>query len=102
MKHALVDPRGALGPHARAGLAPRFGAIPEDIEIGFLVNEVSRQTGPDFTRYTEVLEDLLRHRHRHRRVVVVRDAKPVLSRPAEPSLLHKYRHCRGVVTGLAK
>ena len=100
MKHALVDPRGALGPDTRPGLAPRLGAVPEDIEIGFLVNEVSRQTGPDFTRYTEVLEDLLRHRHR--RVVVVRDAKPVLSRPAEPSLLHKYRHCRGVVTGLAK
>lgn len=102
MKFALVDPRGALVPNALPGLAPRLGAVPEDIEIGFLVNEISRRTGPDFTRYTEVLEDLIRRRHRHRRVVVVRDAKPVLSRPAEPSLLHKYRHCRGVVTGLAK
>jgi len=100
MSFRLVDPRGVVHHTEPADLAPRLGAVPEDIDIGFLVNEVSRQTGPDFTRYTEVIEEVLRGRYR--RVEVVRDAKPVLSRPAERSLLHKYRHCRGVVTGLAK
>jgi hypothetical protein len=96
----LVDPRGGLHHAESSSLAPRIGAVPDAIDIGFLINEVSRQTGPDFTHYTEVIEDVLRARHR--RVDVVRDAKPVLSRPAEPALLYKYRHCRGVVTGLAK
>ena len=100
MAHRLVDPRGVLHHTEAAALAPRLGAVPADINIGFQVNEVSRTTGPDFTRYTEVIEDVLRTRHR--RVDVIRDAKPVLSRPAEAPLLHKYKHCRGVVTGLAK
>ena len=100
MTFRLVDPRGALHHTESSDLAARRGAVPHDLDIGFLINEVSRTTGPDFTRYTEVIEDVLRTRYR--RVDVVRDAKPVLSRPAERSLLHKYRHCRGVVTGLAK
>jgi hypothetical protein len=81
-------------------MAPRPGIVPDRIEIGFLINEVSRQSGPDFTRYSLVIEEVLRERFA--RVDVVRDAKPVLSRPAEHSLLDRYKHCRGVVTGLAK
>ena len=100
MTFRLVDPRGRLERPDPAQLAPRPGVVPDHIEIGFLINEVSRQTGPDFTGYTHVIEDALRRRGR--RVDVVRGAKPILSRPAEPALLEKFRHCRGVVTGLAK
>ena len=100
MTFKLVDPRGTVHRPDRSELAPRLGTMPERIEIGFLINEVSRQTGPDFTLYTQVIEDTLRRRHGH--LDVVRDAKPILSRPAEQALLDKYRQCRGVVTGLAK
>ena len=100
MTFELVDPRGSVVRRNASAPAPRAGVIPDRIEIGFLINEVSRQTGPDFTRYTEVIEDALRARYP--RVDVVRDAKPVLSRPANQALLDKYRQCRGVVTGLAK
>ena len=100
MTYRLVDPRGRPGPSGASVLAPRPGAVPDHLEIGFLINEVSRQTGPDFTAYTYVIEEALRARFR--RVDIFRDAKPVLSRPAEPALLEKYRDCRGVVTGLAK
>jgi len=100
MPYDLVDPRGKLNRPDPSAPTPRLGTIPERIEIGFLINEISRQTGPDFTRYSFVIEDVLRERHPH--VDVVRDAKPVLSRPADQALLDKYRDCRGVVTGLAK
>jgi len=100
MSFELVDPRGVHTDTTSSVLAPRRGSIPDHIEIGFLINEVSRQTGPDFTRYSLVAEDALRERFT--RVDVVRDAKPVLSKPAERAMLEKYRHCRGVVTGLAK
>ncbi len=100
MTYRLIDPRGVVARSDTAGLAPRLGAVPDHIEVGFLINEISRQTGPDFTQYTLTIEDVLRARHR--RVDVVRDAKPVLSRPAEHSLLDRFKHCRGVVTGLAK
>jgi hypothetical protein len=100
MTFQLVDPRGVTSAPERSQLARRPGAIPDRLVIGFLINEVSRQTGPDFTGYTYVFEDELRERHRD--VHVVRDAKPVLSRPADRAMLEKYRDCRGVVTGLAK
>jgi hypothetical protein len=100
MTFRLVDPRGLTSAPERSQLAPPPGVIPDRLVLGFLINEVSRQTGPDFTGYTHVLEDELRHRHRD--VHVVRDAKPVLSRPADRAMLEKYRDCRGVVTGLAK
>ena len=100
MTYRLVDPRGTTSGSALARIAPRPGAIPEPLTVGFLINEVSRQTGPDFTGYTYVLEAELRGRHPDLRVV--RDAKPVLSRPADRAMLEKYRDCRGVVTGLAK
>jgi hypothetical protein len=35
-------------------------------------------------------------------ITVHRDAKPVLSRPADRAMLDWYRDCRGVVSGLAK
>jgi hypothetical protein len=98
--YQLIDPRGEINQTDSSALTPRPGAVPDHIEIGFLINEVSRQSGPDFTRYSLVIEDVLRARYP--RVDVVRDAKPVLSRPADRALLEKYRNCRGVVTGLAK
>jgi hypothetical protein len=98
--HELVDPRGQVRTPAGASLAPRPGCVPDRPKIGFLINEVSRQTGPDFTAYTLVLEDLLRARIGP--LEVYRDAKPVLSRPADTAMLERYRDCRGVVSGLAK
>jgi hypothetical protein len=95
-----VDPRGSTSLPDQTRLSPRHGLAADRIDIGFLINEVSRQTGPDFTGYTYVIEESLRRRYRD--VRVVRDAKPVLSRPAERAMLEKYRDCRGVVTGLAK
>jgi hypothetical protein len=100
MTYQLVDPRGTTSVNERLRLAPRPGAVPDRLAVGFLINEVSRQTGPDFTGYTYVIEHELRRRHPH--LQVVRDAKPVLSRPADRAMLEKYRECRGVVTGLAK
>lgn len=100
MTFRLIDPRGVPDRKDDAAPAPRLGRIPERIEIGFLINEVSRQTGPAFTRYSEVIEGILRQRHDT--VDVFRDAKPVLSRPAEQHLLDRFRRSRGVVTGLAK
>lgn len=100
MSHELVDPRGTPSRRDPGALAPRLGSVPDHLELGFLVNEVSRQTGPDFTRYTELMEDVLRARSR--RLDVVREAKTVLSRPAPADQLRRFVHCRGVVTGLAK
>ena len=45
----LVDPRGLTTSDTAVALAPRGGSVPERPRIGFLVNEISRQTGPDFT-----------------------------------------------------
>ena len=100
MTYELVDPRGDVAGASDVQLAPRPGQVPPRPRIGFLINEVSRQTGPDFTAYTLVLEQLLRERLGD--VDVYRDAKPVLSRPAEQAMLDRYRDCRGVVSGLAK
>lgn len=99
MAFELVDPRGREGT-VTAALAPRPGCVPDRPKIGFLINEISRQTGPDFTAYTLVLEQLLREKFGA--IDVHRDAKPVLSRPAERAMLERYRDCRGVVSGLAK
>ena len=96
----LVDPRGAPAASSDTRAAVRAGHVPELPRIGFLINEVSRQTGPDFTAYTLVLEQLLRERIGP--IDVHRDAKPVLSRPADRAMLERYRDCRGVVSGLAK
>lgn len=100
MAFRLVDPRGEPSRPETSAPTPRRGSVPEQLDIGFLINELSRQSGPDFTRYSEVIEDVLRSRHRH--VRVRRDAKPVLSRPAEQAVLDRFRQCRGVVTGLGK
>lgn len=100
MTYQLVDPRGEVARADRVRLAPRLGTVPPRPRVGFLINEISRQTGPDFTAYTLVLEQLLREHVGD--IDVHRDAKPVLSRPAEPAMLERYRDCRGVVGGLAK
>ncbi len=99
MSYELVDPRGRTTADAATALAPRRGTA-GPLKVGFLINEVNRQAGPDFTAYSLVIESLLRERHPD--VIVYRDAKPVLSRPAERAMLEAYRDCRGVVSGLAK
>jgi hypothetical protein len=96
----LVDPRGLTASDRAVSLAPRHGSVPDRPRLGFLVNEISRQTGPDFTAYTLVLEQLFGERIGP--LDVYRDAKPVLSRPADRAMLDRYRDCRGVVSGLAK
>lgn len=100
MTYELVDPRGRTDASNAATLAPRTGFAGAPLTVGFLINEISRQTGPDFTAYSFVLESLLRERIGA--LAVHRDAKPVLSRPADKAMLDGYRHCRGVVSGLAK
>ena len=95
----LVDPRGEVvvsdGP-----LAPRRGHTQGPLSIGFLVNEYNPSSGPDFTRYTEVLAQEFRRRLDV--TAVVRQHKPVLSRPAGDDMLASFRACAGVVNGLAK
>ncbi len=100
MTHELVDPRGRTDANNVRALAPRAGRVDADTTVGFLINEISRQSGPDFTAYSLVLETLLTERFGPLRVH--RDAKPVLSRPADRAMLDGYRQCRGVVSGLAK
>lgn len=99
MTYQLVDPRGEVH-GAAAEMARRPGAIPPRPRIGFLINEINRQAGPDFYSYSLVIEEELRKRIPD--LEVFRDCKPVLSRPADDDLLRKYRDCRGVVSGLAK
>ena len=100
MPYQLVDPRGHTDAATKVSPAPRRGLGDGPFTVGFLINEISRQSGPDFTAYSLVIESLLRERlgalHVHR------DAKPVLSRPADRAMLDGYRSCRGVVSGLAK
>ena len=99
MTYQLVDPRGAV--HG-TGVEPahRPGKIPRHPRIGFLINEINRQAGPDFYAYSLVIEDEMRKRIPD--LEVFRDCKPVLSRPADDAMLLKFRDCRGVVSGLAK
>jgi hypothetical protein len=99
MTFELVDPRGTTSAATATPLAVRRGTA-GDLRVGFLINEVSRKTGPDFTAYSFVIETLLRERFGP--LTVHRDAKPVLSRPADRAMLERYRDCRGVVSGLAK
>ena len=100
MSYQLVDPRGEIRDTRSGEMARRPGQIPNKTRIGFLVNEVNRQAGPDFFAYSLVIEDELRRYVPD--LEVVRDCKPVLSRPAERAMLDKFRDCRGVVSGLAK
>ena len=99
MTMELVDPRGVAAT-AGSSLAPRRGSTSGQWHIGFLVNELNHTAGPDFTRYTEILEGQLRQRLTVDDVH--RDHKPVLSRPAGDDMLAHYRDCSGVVSGLAK
>lgn len=95
----LVDPRGEVVIGGEA-LAPRRGHTQGPLTIGFLVNEYNPSSGPNFTRYTEVLEQEFSHRLDV--TAVVRQHKPVLSRPAGDDMLASFRACAGVVNGLAK
>lgn len=97
----IVDPRGQVRATTILELAPRMKAIAG--RIGFMVNEQSRQQGPDFYGYTIEIEAGLRRRYG---TAVLPDSpricKPVLSRPAGDELLAHLRSCSGVVNGLAK
>ena len=95
----LVDPRGQVVLND-SDLAPRRGHTQGPLTIGFLINEYNPSSGPDFTRYTEVLEQEFSHRLDV--TAVVRQHKPVLSRPAGDEMLASFRACAGVVNGLAK
>ena len=95
----LVDPRGEVVLDNTA-LANRRGNTQGPLTFGFLVNEYNPSSGPDFTRYTEVLEQEFRRRLDVD--AVVRQHKPVLSRPAGDDMLASFRACAGVVNGLAK
>ncbi|MGH0031489.1 MAG: hypothetical protein ACQGVC_16980 [Myxococcota bacterium] len=95
----IVDPRGRVQlPEAR--LADRIVSRSDGIRLGFLVNEQSRNQGPDFYGYTLAIEAALREHVELREVVRV--CKPVLSRPAAPEQLEELRWVQGVVNGLAK
>ena len=95
----IVDPRGLVAGES-SGLAPRIGSAPGDLELGFLVNEQSRNMGPDFYGYTLAIEEALRQRLEGGGVGRV--CKPLLSRPAELEQLEELRHVQGVINGLAK
>ena len=96
----IVDPRGRLPAAAARGLAARGPRHGQALRLGFLVNESSRNQGPDFFGWTLGLERALRARGRLGEVVRV--CKPLLSRPAEPALLQALRNMEGVVNGLGK
>ena len=99
MSYELVDPRGEIA--ARPVLPERtIAPAGATAVLGFLANEASRAIPPDFLGYTEALERAARKTWPE--LTVVRDAKPMLSRAAEPDMLAKFRHCRGVVSGLAR
>lgn len=95
----IVDPRGRVE-FEEARLADRIGPTGDGIRLGFLINEQTRNQGPDFYGYTLAIEAALREHIDVREVVRV--CKPVLSRPAEPVQLEELRWVQGVVNGLAK
>jgi len=95
----IVDPRGRVAEEGR-GRAPRIGSNAEALQLAFLVNEQSRNQGPDFYGYTLAIEAALRERLQVS--TVLRVCKPLLSRPADPAQLEELRHVQGVVNGLAK
>ncbi|MGE4652412.1 MAG: hypothetical protein AAEJ53_16115 [Myxococcota bacterium] len=95
----IVDPRGRVA-GAGAGLARRIGSSAGSVQLAFLVNEQSRNQGPDFYGYTLAIEAALRGRIEL--AEVLRVCKPMLSRPAEPGQLEELRHVQGVINGLAK
>ena len=95
----IVDPRRRVAGAGR-GLASRIEPGTEALQLAFLVNEQSRNQGPDFYGYTLAIEAALRERLEL--AEVLRVCKPMLSRPAEPAQLEELRHVQGVINGLAK
>ncbi|NRA10059.1 MAG: hypothetical protein HRU02_18025 [Myxococcales bacterium] len=95
----IVDPRGRVAAEG-VGLARRIEGGAGGLKLAFLVNEQSRNQGPDFYGYTLAIEAALRGRIEL--AEVLRVCKPMLSRPAEPGQLEELRHVQGVINGLAK
>lgn len=95
----LVDPRGRSERSAKR-LAPRVGDPRRLRRIGFLSNEAEHPTGPHFVGYTRVLARMLRERLGIETFHL--EIKPVLSRPAEPEMIARFRGYDAVVNGLAK
>ena len=95
----LVDPRGErVGSATQMAERPALSTLSR---VGFLSNEEEFMHGAlHFPRYTRILERVLRQRlgvtEFHREV------KPVLSRPAEPDQLDRFKGWQAVINGLAK
>lgn len=95
----LVDPRGSRV-DGEGRMAER-GDLSTLRRVGFLSNEEEFMHGAlHFPRYTRILERVLRDRlgitEFHREI------KPVLSRPAEPDQLDRFKGWQAVINGLAK
>lgn len=95
----LIDPRGA-DESAATRLAVRVGSPGELRKIGFLSNEQEHATGPHFPGYTRVLKQVLREKLGVSEFHL--EIKPVLSRPAEPEMIERFRGYDAVINGLAK
>lgn len=95
----LVDPRGK-SEQTEKRLAPRVGDPRKLRRIGFLSNEAEHPTGPHFVGYTRVLGRMLRERLGITEFHL--EIKPVLSRPAEPDMIARFRGYDAVINGLAK
>jgi hypothetical protein len=95
----LVDPRGRSETSAKR-LAPRAGDPRKLSRIGFLSNEAEHPTGPHFPGYTRVLARMLGDRLGITEFHL--EIKPVLSRPAEPDMIARFRGYDAVINGLAK
>ena len=96
----IVDPRGRTEEPQSPAMAARIAHRTDPLRLGFLVNERTRNQGPDFYGYSLAIEAALRSRFELSDVV--RTCKPLLSRPAEPAELEELRYVQGVVNGLAK
>lgn len=95
----LVDPRGEEPSHAFS-LAPR---PPRSSlrRVGTLCNEASTAHGPlQFPRYLALVRRALAERLGP--LDVHAETKPVLTRPAEPEQLDRFRGWQVVINGLAK
>lgn len=95
----LVDPRGTFPPadNRLATRRPRQALR----RVGFLSNEEEFMHGSlHFPRYTRILERALTERLGP--IEVHREVKPILSRPATPDQLDRFREWHAVINGLAK
>ncbi|MCB0994556.1 MAG: hypothetical protein KDB21_05675 [Acidimicrobiales bacterium] len=99
MRIRLIDPRGEL-PLVSASLASRHERR-RIHRVGLLSNDPSRGQGSlDFRRYLGLVGAVLQERLGP--IDLVRQVKPVLTRPAEHDQLEQLADCHAVVNGLAK